>query len=305
MSVHEDYRIGSFGHVSRGAAGATIFERVVTTGSLVVREIGGDRAGEMSAHRFLGSPHVTPEEIIATAGTRTAAACTGRRIVVAQDTTEINFSGRDRGRKGLGPAGDGKSLGFFCHAAVAVDVAEVALAVPHHPADGLPLLARHLEQRRHQHLLARVREHAAATVALHHERAVRVHVVLPRERRAPVHVDDVDVDAPRPPFDAPQEVEDAGVARVLRPQEGEDAHVRRQVVEDLPGVVRQRVTPLRRQIQPQPAAVEDRLPEEEDAEQGGQRERHAQPLRGGAQRRPRHCRASRTRSVAQTNRPVA
>ena len=83
MSVHEDYRIGSFGHVSRGAAGATIFERVVTTGSLVVREIGGDRAGEMSAHRFLGSPHVTPEEIIATAGTRTAAACTGRRIVVA------------------------------------------------------------------------------------------------------------------------------------------------------------------------------------------------------------------------------
>jgi len=127
MSVHEDYRIGSFGHVSRGAAGATIFERVVTTGSLVVREIGGDRAGEMSAHRFLGSPHVTPEEIIATAGTRTAAACTGRRIVVAQDTTEINFSGRDRGRKGLGPAGDGKSLGFFCHAAVAVDVEDEAL----------------------------------------------------------------------------------------------------------------------------------------------------------------------------------
>jgi hypothetical protein len=127
MTIHEDYWIGSFGHVSREAAGATIFERVVTTGSLVVREIGGDRAGEMSAHRFLGSPHVTPEEIIATAGTRTAAACAGRRVVVAQDTTEINFSGRDRGRKGLGPAGDGKSLGFFCHVAVAVDVDDQAL----------------------------------------------------------------------------------------------------------------------------------------------------------------------------------
>ena len=38
-----------------------------------------------------------------------------------QDTTEVNFSGRDRSRKGLGPGGDGKSLGFFIHAAVAVD----------------------------------------------------------------------------------------------------------------------------------------------------------------------------------------
>lgn len=127
LQVDEDHRIGCFGHVGREAVGARLFERVIATGSLVVREIGGDRAGEMSVHRFLGSPHVTPAEIIATAGTRTATACTGRRIVVAQDTTEINFSGRDRGRKGLGPAGDGKSLGFFCHAAVAVDVEDEAL----------------------------------------------------------------------------------------------------------------------------------------------------------------------------------
>jgi hypothetical protein len=69
---------------------------------------------------------VTPEELIATAGASTAAAA-GRRIVVAQDTTEINFSGRDRVRKGLGPAGDGKSLGFFCHAAVAIDIEDEAL----------------------------------------------------------------------------------------------------------------------------------------------------------------------------------
>lgn len=127
MNMHEDYRIGSFGHVRREAVGAMIFGRVVATGSLVVREIGSNRAGEMSVHRFLGSSHVTPEEIIATAGARTAAACGGRRMVVAQDTTEINFSGRDRGRKGLGPAGDGKSRGFFCHAAVAVDVEDEAL----------------------------------------------------------------------------------------------------------------------------------------------------------------------------------
>jgi hypothetical protein len=127
MDRNEGFRIGCFGDVRRERAGAELFAQVVASGSLVLREVGGNRAGEMSAHRFLGSAHVTPEEILKTAGTRTAAACAGRRIVAAQDTTEINFSGRDRGREGLGPAGDGKTPGFFCHGVVAVDIDEEAL----------------------------------------------------------------------------------------------------------------------------------------------------------------------------------
>jgi hypothetical protein len=121
------FGIGRFGDVRRERAGAAFFERVVTTGSLVITEVGGTRAGEISAHRFLDSPHVTAEEIIETAAKRTAVACKGRRIIAVQDTTEINFSGRDRGRRGLGPAGDGKSLGFFAHTMVAVDIDEEAL----------------------------------------------------------------------------------------------------------------------------------------------------------------------------------
>lgn len=127
MNVDQDYRIGNFGDVRRAAVGAEVFERVVTTGSLVLREIGEDRAGELSAGRFLDSARVTPEEILTTGGKRTARACAGRRIVAAQDTTEINFSGRDRARKGLGPAGDGKALGFFCHGLVAIDADDEAL----------------------------------------------------------------------------------------------------------------------------------------------------------------------------------
>jgi hypothetical protein len=127
MSAEEPRRIGYFGDMRREQAGATLFERVVATGSLVLREVGGNRAGELSAHRFLGSADVTPEEIVATAGRRTSAACVGRRIVVAQDTTEINFKGRDRRREGLGPAGDGKTAGFFCHAMVAIDADDEAL----------------------------------------------------------------------------------------------------------------------------------------------------------------------------------
>lgn len=128
MPVDEDNnRIGNFGDVRRAAAGAEIFGRVVATGSLVLREIGGDRAGELSAGRFLNSARVTPEEILTTAASRTARACVRRRIVAAQDTTEINFSGRDRARNDLGPAGDGKALGFFCHGMVAIDADDEAL----------------------------------------------------------------------------------------------------------------------------------------------------------------------------------
>jgi Transposase DDE domain len=127
MVAKEQFRIGCFGDVRREQAGATLLERVVTTGSLVLRQVGGDRAGELSAHRFLGSAHVTPEEVLQTVGRRTAAACAGRRIVAAQDTTEINFQGRHRRREGLGPAGDGQTPGFFCHAMVAIDADDEAL----------------------------------------------------------------------------------------------------------------------------------------------------------------------------------
>lgn len=127
MIAEEQLHIGYFGDVRREQAGKTLFERVVATGSLVLRQVGGDRAGELSAHRFLGSVHVTPEEILTTAGRRTAAACAGRRIVAAQDTTEINFKGRHRRREGLGPAGDGETPGFFCHAVVAIDADDEAL----------------------------------------------------------------------------------------------------------------------------------------------------------------------------------
>ena len=51
----------------------------------------------------------------------------GRRIVAAQDTTEINFAGRDKRRRGLGPAGDGVSKGFFIHPVVAIDADEGAV----------------------------------------------------------------------------------------------------------------------------------------------------------------------------------
>lgn len=113
--------LGHFGDARRAAVGSMLIERVLQTGSLVIRKLGRDRAGEMAIHRFLSAPSVTTGEMVATLASRTAAACTGRQIVAVQDTTEINFAGREERRRGLGPAGDGVSAGFFLHPLIAVD----------------------------------------------------------------------------------------------------------------------------------------------------------------------------------------
>ena len=118
--------IGTFGDARRAATGAFLLQRILETGSFVVRRIGRDRAGEIAVHRFLSAPAVQVQEIIHTVAARTAAACRARRIVAVQDTTEINFTGRDRARRGLGPNGNG-SVGFFIHPVLAVDADTEAL----------------------------------------------------------------------------------------------------------------------------------------------------------------------------------
>ncbi|HXV01071.1 MAG TPA: IS4 family transposase [Caulobacteraceae bacterium] len=109
------------------ARGEWLFDRIVATGSLVVRELGGGRHGEVAAHRYLSSPYVSAELILDALSDRTRLAVAGCRVVVAQDTTEINFSGRGAARRGLGPGGDGESRGFFIHPSVAIDADQETL----------------------------------------------------------------------------------------------------------------------------------------------------------------------------------
>ena len=44
--------------------GAELFEQIVATGSIVLRQVSGTRAGEVAAQRYLSSPYVTQEVII-------------------------------------------------------------------------------------------------------------------------------------------------------------------------------------------------------------------------------------------------
>ncbi len=109
------------GDVRLSDRGDWLVERIVTMGSLVLRQIGGDRAGEIAGHRFLDNGRVSAGAIVDALSWRTREACSGRRVIAVQDTTEVNFAGRERARQGLGPAGNGVALGFFIHPLVAVD----------------------------------------------------------------------------------------------------------------------------------------------------------------------------------------
>jgi len=113
--------IGYFGDRRRAEVGAELLERAVHGGSLVLRKLGGDRAGEMRYQRFLSAEQVSVEEMLATAGARTAAAARGRRVLAVQDTTEVNFGQQRRRQHDLGPGTDGRSPAFFVHPVIAVE----------------------------------------------------------------------------------------------------------------------------------------------------------------------------------------
>jgi Transposase DDE domain len=117
----------SFGDIRVDGRAEWLIERIAATGSTVLRRLGETRAGEMAVHRFLSSPYVSAERIVETLAARTAAQCAGRHVLVVQDTTEITFTGRDKKRRGFGPAANGETTGFFIHPVIAVDVASEAL----------------------------------------------------------------------------------------------------------------------------------------------------------------------------------
>ena len=115
------------GDARRDGRAAWMLDRIVATGSLVLREIGGTRSGEMGAHRLLSSDDVDATALLAPHVARTAAACNGRRVVAAQDTSEINFDRSRRPAAGLGPTGNTGIRGFFVHPIVAIDADDEAL----------------------------------------------------------------------------------------------------------------------------------------------------------------------------------
>lgn len=88
--------------------------------TVCLRQLGGNRAGEMKLGRWLSNEQVTVNELIENITSKIIPST--RHILGIQDTTEINYeahAGRVTG--GLGTVGNGKDVGFFMHPMLLVD----------------------------------------------------------------------------------------------------------------------------------------------------------------------------------------
>lgn len=86
--------LGHFGDAWCAAMRSALVERVVETGSLVIRKLGGPRAREIGSHRFLSAPSVTCGEMVEMLADRTARA----------SVQDVGLSRRRTRRKSISPA---------------------------------------------------------------------------------------------------------------------------------------------------------------------------------------------------------
>jgi hypothetical protein len=116
--------------------GQWFVDSIVERHTLALKTLGAGRAGEVALNRFLGHDDVSPATILAPAIAHTVRAAEGLTVVVAQDTTEVNFAKahlrvfdttRAKRRRDLGPGGDGVSPGFFIHPQIVIDAASEAV----------------------------------------------------------------------------------------------------------------------------------------------------------------------------------
>ena len=100
--------------------------RLVRKQNVCLRQLGGNRAGEIRFGRFLANARVSTKELIDGACAGTGPRSAGRHVLAIQDSSEINLQ-RHAGRAdGLGTVGNGTDLGFFVHPLLAVDADEGA-----------------------------------------------------------------------------------------------------------------------------------------------------------------------------------
>ena len=116
----------SFGDIRVAERADWLIERVATAGTLVFARLGGTRAGEKAITGFCRRPMSRPSGSWRRWRRVLPHNARGADLTV-QDTSEINFSGRDKKRRGFGPGGDGQTPGFFIHPVIAIDIASEAV----------------------------------------------------------------------------------------------------------------------------------------------------------------------------------
>ena len=86
--------------------------------TVCLRQLGGNRGGELRAGRFFASPKVTVARLIEGWADRTGEARAGRHVLAIQDTSEVKFPTTAQRPRGLGPVGKGNAYGVLVHASL-------------------------------------------------------------------------------------------------------------------------------------------------------------------------------------------
>ena len=89
--------------------------------TVCLRQLGDTRAEQVAFRRFVANDRVTISKMVVHQRGRVAAACTGRHVLVIQDTSEINYESQRGRKRGLGTVGNGRDIGLFVHPLLAVD----------------------------------------------------------------------------------------------------------------------------------------------------------------------------------------
>jgi len=116
----QDYGVGYFGDKRLKKNGEFFSRMMLEKQTVCLRQLGGNRAGEVRMGRWLSNEDVTESELIENITSKNIPST--RHILGIQDTTEINYqahAGRVTG--GLGTVGNGKDIGFFMHPMLLVD----------------------------------------------------------------------------------------------------------------------------------------------------------------------------------------
>ena len=92
-----------------------------------IHEIAPTEAEQKAASRFLANANTEEDILISTVKERSSYLCTGKDVLVLQDTSEINLDNhRNRLQRntGIGLTGNNKDLGFFMHNSLVLDARE-------------------------------------------------------------------------------------------------------------------------------------------------------------------------------------
>lgn len=111
----------NFGDKRRNARAIEIAQTVENTFTRSVNAAIPNPASLKATYRFMNSKSITPSNLLDGFMNENNKTITAKHVLLAEDTSELNFSWRKNRLKELGPVGNGIDQGFFLHPGIIID----------------------------------------------------------------------------------------------------------------------------------------------------------------------------------------